>query len=314
MVASRPVCRPSSYVVPANWRALGWNRLLRVRGWLQSSADLEPSLDAAVTKLSRELSFPLTVAHAWPALGVHACGSGRPLRLCVLGAREEADSVSIAAWLELCLLAEAAPHMSLSMIGPEARGDERSASADALRVTQSTPCPTTFAESSLGSALLAGRVSEGALPDAFCLFNPGLHAGKYSWRPSIQAVLATEVPVLLTAYSEQDAASDAQWLRSLCGGARTPEYVANPWASLEPWSSSGGDERANKYVAVLHGAPDAVERLGGTAAPAPRAGSVVPTEQAWLRRAAMRDFFDEGPKMLAQSFREWWDDRRTDRG
>jgi hypothetical protein len=233
-----------------------------------------------------------------------ASGSTEQVELCVLGAREEADAVPIAVWLELCVLTTAS-RVNLSMIGPEAEGDERSLDAGPLRITQARPSRTSFSESPLGRSLLAG--TRPTLPDAFVLFNPGLHAGKYAWRPSMEAVLATGVPLLLTAYSDQDAASDARWLADLGGAATTPVYVENPWASLEPWSSSG-DARANRYMTILHGHGPAAEFLAAASSGkrlAPQAPTV-PSEQAWMRRSAMRDFFEEGPRILRQQIADWW--------
>jgi len=296
MATAKQVAAAASHVAPSGWRRLGWERLLLERGWLQRSASEKTE---ALQQLSRQLSFPLTLAHAWPALGLHTA-SERPLEICVLGAREEADAVPMTAWMELCVLADA-PRVALSMIGPEAAGRARSLQTDAHCITQRV-CPTTFTESALGRALLAG--AEPDLPDAFVLFNPGLHAGKYAWRPSIEAVLATEKPLLVTAYSDQDAASDAQWLAELHGEI---SYVENPWASLEPWG--GGDARANKYLAVLHGGGSA-DAMGDSALPqrAPRA-PVVPVEQGWLRRSAMADFFGEGPRMLRRTLGQMWSER-----
>ena len=110
----------------------------------------------------------------------------------------------------------------------------------------------------------------------------------------MELVLSTGRPVLLTAYSDQDAASDVLWLSQL---GHSPTYVQNPWASLEPWS--GASQYANQYYTVLNGRAS----VTGEAA-APRA-QVVPTEQSWARRGAMMEFFDEGPQMVRQMIAEW---------
>ena len=226
---------------------------------------------------------------------------GQMAKLCVVGAREEADRVPIAAWLELCMLAGSAvaPRVSLSMIGPEVAGCERFDRAGEACVFQSAPIRACFEDA-------VARDPDALRPDAFVLFNPGLHAGKYSWQATMDAVLGTGRPVILTAYGDQDAASDAQWLARLC--TREPLYEANPWASLQPWGYEGcgamGDAaRANTYVCVLHGREPAelAASIGGGARPTAPRVPTVPTEQAWLRRSAMRDLFDEGPKVLRES-------------
>ena len=262
-------------------------------------------------RLSRRLSFPLTVAHAWPELGLES--GDKKAKLCVLGAREEASDVTIAAWLELCVMA-GARDVSLSMIGPEAEGSARGLGAGGFHVKQEPPHQCSFADSPLGSSLLAGRASD--LPDAFVLFNPGLHAGKYFWRESMEAVLGTGLPILFTAYTGQDAASDARWLSDL--GTRPPAYADNPWASLEPWgnagsttgsaSNSSGEGRANKYVAVLNGrGPAPADRASQL--PLPQE-PIVPGEAAWLRRSAHRDMWKEGPRVFREALDEMWGWRR----
>ena len=291
----RSTLRRFSTTPSSDWRQFGWQRLLNERNWTTQS-DNSTTLQA----LTRQLSFPLTVAHALPLL--LDVESRENISLCVLGAREEADAVPMSAWLELAALSET-DRINLSMIGPECGGDERSLSAGPLHVTQSPPICASFVDSPLGSALLsssdgkaacAAAAAQHLLPDAFILFNPGLHAGKYSWRPSMELVLSTGRPVLLTAYSDQDAASDVLWLSQL---GHSPTYVQNPWASLEPWS--GASQYANQYYTVLNGRAS----VTGEAA-APRA-QVVPTEQSWARRGAMMEFFDEGPQMVRQMIAEW---------
>ena len=336
-----------------DWQEVGWERLLLDRGWLCPSAygaapaDEQPAM---VSRLSRRLSFPLTLAHAWKALGIRASAGRRP-HICVLGAREECDEgggVPISAWLELCVHSQS-PKVTLSMIGPEAHGSARALEAGKFSIRQAAPCSSAFSESAVGRALMSesssraastsaevaasvekaaaakksGRASaaaraavasasvaqatkyssegasfeadDGSLPDAFALFNPGLHAGKYTWKPSVRAVLASGRPLLLTAYQEQDAASDAQWLTAEMGLPPTC-YEANPWASLEPWaydSRLAHDAHANMFFAVLNGrGPKDAAGHGGRRR-APRS-SVVPTEQGWARRNAWQEMFSEG--------------------
>lgn len=280
--------------------AVRWERLLSSRGWLSPTSPSDPPDEDVkqrrLLSLSQKLSFPLTVGFALPRLQLPEAGTLGTL--CVLGAREEADSVPIAAWLELCAAmadVDMAPQVRLKMIGPEVNGEERSLSAGELYVSQDAPIRACFEE------VVARDPSALLLPDAFVLFNPGLHAGKYTWRPTLEAVLDTGRPVILSAYSDQDAASDAQWLSELC--TRTPSYEANPWASLQPWSYEGcgtmGEAHANTYVTVLHGREPSEPSQSGRALVAPRVPTV-PAEQAWLRRSAMRDFFDDFPKVLRE--------------
>jgi hypothetical protein len=50
---------------------------------------------------------------------------------------------------------------------------------------------------------------------------------------------------------------------------------------------------------VLHGREPSKPSQSGRALVAPRVPTV-PAEQAWLRRSAMRDFFDDFPKVLRE--------------
>lgn len=205
--------------------------------------------------------------------------------------------------------------MHLAFCGPEAVGRARglaaTSAAGTLRVVQEEPCRRPFAETRLGRALLAGTApAAGTMPDAFALFNPGLHAGKYAWRRSMEAVLGTGLPLLLTAYSDQDAASDARWLAEL--GVAPPAYQENPWASREGWGG-GAETHANRYFAVVHGRGPA-DAAGHAASGHRRAPSApaVPTEGGWARRRAMADLFGEGPSELRRMLAEW-SRGRTDR-
>ena len=288
--------------------SIRWARLLASRGWLPHELHEEPEDTSRLLSLSQKLSFPLTIAHALPWLQLPE--GADTLELCILGAREEADErVPMSAWLELCALADApvARKVKLAMVGPEVAGRARSHGNGELHVVQPAPIRACFDE-------VAASDPDASMPDAFVLFNPGLHAGKYSWRSTMQAVLATGRPVVLTAYSDQDAASDAEWLaEGLC--TRRPAYVTNPWASLQAWGYDGcgtTDARANQYCTVLDGR-EPTDAFANGERSAPRVAAV-PNEQAWLRRSAMRDFFDEGPRVLRDSVRsvvEMWQAPRS---
>ena len=113
----RTTLRRFSTTPSSDWRQFGWQRLLTERNWTTQS-DNSTTLQA----LTRQLSFPLTVAHALPLL--LDVESRENISLCVLGAREEADAVPMSAWLEMAALSET-NRINLSMIGPECSGDER---------------------------------------------------------------------------------------------------------------------------------------------------------------------------------------------
>ena len=85
---ARPlISSPSAKVAdPRGLLALDWPRYLLARGWLKQTAyeaATPEAQHAAVALLSNGLSYPLTLARTYEALG-------RPARVTVIGARAEA--------------------------------------------------------------------------------------------------------------------------------------------------------------------------------------------------------------------------------
>ena len=296
----RSVPSPDSRTSPEDWRELDWPTLLRQRGWLHDKTSTEAETDAALRQLSCSLSFPLTLAHAWDALGI--TDVSRPINVCILGARAEA-LVPMSEWLELCVLTST-NQVQLLMIGPEAEGEARGLELGGRSITQAAPCSSIFTHSPLAAA---------ATPDVFVLYNPGLHTGKYTWRPTMEAVLATGAPVLLTGYSAQDVASDANWLASMSRRLKwdcaAPSYEVNPWACLEPWQGSYAnqgvaDAYANQFITVVNGRGPC-SAAGNPASPRARAPAhKVKTETGWARKSDMGDLFTEIPRVLFDAIRD----------
>ena len=158
--------------------------------------------------------------------------TGTQASVCVVGARVEAALPPLV-WDELAVLSGAS-HVTLTMIGPEASEEASEA---------------TLYEGSLGHSRVSIHTSRACLkgqvhpteedmcsapPDAFVLYNPGLGSiHKYLWRDSMQTILRSRKPVLLTAYDQGDSARDTSWLGLQQGGCRL-SYSTNPWASLLP--------------------------------------------------------------------------------
>ena len=83
-----------------------WNAITSARGLLEqeafAAADRKTQL-AALAARSTELTFPLTIAHAWRSLRAAIGAPRRPIRICVVGALAEA-ALQPCVWGELALL------------------------------------------------------------------------------------------------------------------------------------------------------------------------------------------------------------------
>lgn len=218
--------------VPARWRELGWPAYLRKRGWLNEQYDdaSDDAKAASVKLLSSALSFPLTLARAWPQLVSSEDFRSGP-SICVVGARAEA-SLPIHVWQELLLLT-CESSVRLEFMGPAAAPEgvpaERVASvrmqtAGRSMLTLSLSHAGLFHESELGRALLQREGAAPREPDAFVLYNPGLGEPGWerAWAPTLRALGASRRPLLMSALSEEDAARDVS--HPPCNHPASPPY------------------------------------------------------------------------------------------
>lgn len=204
-----------------------WNAITSARGLLEqeafAAADRKTQL-AALAARSTELTFPLTIAHAWRSLRAAIGAPRRPIRICVVGALAEA-ALQPCVWGELALLLDTSA-LSLEFCGPHCRlppnrdyttsdGERSVRIAEAYGVGHRT-C---FHSGATGQALLRAYAAPGSrlpsqvealLPDAYVLFNPGLgtDARGADWIPTVRALLAARRPLLLTALDKSDAVRD----------------------------------------------------------------------------------------------------------
>ena len=266
--------------VADNWKSLSLRDYIVSRGWVDAArfeAADGPSRQAAVALLSSALTFPLTLARAWPRL-LESHPTGGPVRLGVIGARAEA-SLPIHMWQEALHLT-GATGLCLEFFGPaaalpsvRASGEGGGAHGASLRLELSHA--GLYHESPIGRAMLrraasgadgdalsdepldepiddeappAGRSPTGALPDAYVLFNPGLGEPGWerAWAPTVRALCASGLPLLLTALSPADCERDEGFLAAhapeLAGRAASAGgYEPNPFASCLPAEEAGGD-------------------------------------------------------------------------
>jgi len=83
--------------------------------------------------------------------------------------------------------------------------------------------------------------------DVVVLFNPGIYQHPSLWAPTVDALRLQGAPMLLTAFSLDDAGKErahSPWL---------PDYAANPWASLQSKTYAGyGRVVVNELYALIN--------------------------------------------------------------
>lgn len=67
-------------------------------------------------------------------------------------------------------------------------------------------------------------------PDAFVLFNPGIGHPflKQRWRPTMETLLASGKPILLSSFSKVDQDRDVAVLKELCGNQEDLLFLVSP--------------------------------------------------------------------------------------
>jgi mitochondrial splicing suppressor protein 51 len=111
--------------------------------------------------------------------------------------------------------------------------------------------------------IVAGTDGLHSSPDAFVLFNPGIGHPKLqaSWRPTMDIILKSGKPALLTSFSQRDQERDVDALHGMADAFDLDFVVApteNPFSSrcfqLDP-SNVFAPIRTNSYVLVVRGQP-----------------------------------------------------------
>lgn len=232
------LCQPTGPYLGSRPPVGGWaGTYLEERGWLRPGVS-NVQRAAAVDALSAALTFPLTCAHAWARL--FPLANARITKLCIVGARAEA-SLPVVFWGELGVLTQSG--LELQLVGPAAKARPQEHEAGPHRVSTVLPvAPMCYHQTPVGRALLrAAREGEGltdlpGLPDAYVLFNPGLGEPGWekAWRPTVDALKASNKPLLLTALSRADADRDAAFWAATGSTTSRLEYEPNPWSSLVP--------------------------------------------------------------------------------
>lgn len=200
------------------------------RNWKFSSITDSSELKWAKRLVSHVLSAPLTFSKHYPS---------RPRqRVCVVGARAEA-TLPVHYWNEMLLINDrniesTILEWTLDFCGPET-------------LTTSSNVTLRHEKNKLKLQWThCGYFHDMQDPkpewDGFVLYNPGLGHDhlREAWQPTMEYLLSTEKPILLTAHSETDAKRDAQILYEMTG--RSIDYQPNAFASCisyeDPYDST----------------------------------------------------------------------------
>lgn len=227
---------------PSNRAADSFNTLeeyYKRRNWNFSSITDKNERKWAKRLVSHVLSAPLTFSKHYP--------HQRTQRVCIVGARAEA-TLPVHYWNEILLIEnlKASLIWNLDFCGPDV-------------LTTSSNVTLKHENNSLmlqwtHSGYLHDIPNPKPEWDGFVLYNPGIGHDhlKEGWKPTLEYLLSTQKPVLLTAHSEHDARRDARLLQDMTG--KSIDYQPNAFASRityeDPYDSSH-QVSPNSFVATL---------------------------------------------------------------
>jgi len=205
-----------------------------LRDWEAQDRELRRPL------LTELLTYPLTLARY-----LRERSSAATL-IHVVGARAEATLPPLY-WAQLVREIDGVNHIELEFVGPDIP-DKLSGKSEVIALNESGNL--------ISRSYLKGtyNLNTTKKPDLIVLYNPGLAHERLqrSWAPTLESILTSRVPTLITGLNKRDALSDFDLVRS-CGAkhhilATSP--LENPLASMKEHAEglSGGIARANNFV------------------------------------------------------------------
>lgn len=255
----------------------------------------EGMLQSAVGLLSHPLTFPLTLGRNIQAFfrqldiidnhHVDVLGeNNRQLRLCCVGARAEC-TLPDDYWREFLVAlysrhhtgnnvhADKSFHCTIDFVGPDVPRNLKSKTLSLLgnenKPSQHVDCKVgykltmNYYTSFLHEVILRSRagIIQSLSWDGYILFNPGFgHPNlQNQWGSTLQYLIETKMPILLTAHSTLDAERDSAVIEKLsptneCDYGSSKSYSMNPYASrmqfMDPFPTS--DKREEHIVKPNH--------------------------------------------------------------
>ncbi len=273
------------------WRGWDLNRILKIH----NLDDDDKLLQSSIGLLSHPLTFPLTLGRHIRALSRRPADvdddvddlskKNRHLRLCCVGARAEC-TLPDDYWREFLIalfsshqasndLHDESFHCTIDFVGPDVPRNLKSRTLtlrdkDDQYAMQNAnnkldyDLTMNYYTSFLHEVMLEfDTVQQLMFWDGFVLFNPGFgHPNlQNQWRSTLQFLLGTSKPILVTAHSTVDAERDGEFLVKLLFDTkcqhvdRKPvQYIENPFASrmcfVDPFPAS--DEGVAHIVRPNH--------------------------------------------------------------
>jgi len=208
--------------------------------------------------ITQVLSYPLTLSYLLYKISSQFSPSNPLLNVTVVGARAE-SSLPILWWREMVHFALPSPLINILMVGPQTTNSKRQRVRHTFSASDTTQ--ELIVRRRPSRALFHDRVDSNALQNdshIFCLFNPGLGQLRESWEESMDAILKTRKPVILSAHSKMDLERDLKFLYDRYGSSSLQflqDVIPNPFMSgrrtLNQFEEHLEVSTANELVYIL---------------------------------------------------------------
>ena len=208
--------------------------------------------------ITQVLSYPLTLSYLLYKISSQFSPSNPLLNITVVGARAE-SSLPILWWREMVHFALPSPLINILMVGPQTTNSKRQRVRHTFSASDTTQ--ELIVRRRPSRALFHDRVDSNALQNdshIFCLFNPGLGQLRESWEESMDAILKTRKPVILSAHSKMDLERDLKFLYDRYGSSSLQflqDVIPNPFMSgrrtLNQFEEHLEVSTANELVYIL---------------------------------------------------------------
>jgi hypothetical protein len=226
---------------------------------------------ASLVWLSNQLTYPLTVAHAWENLHIPDTDTIETPKLWVL-----VDASSTANecrypyyWLDLSVLTNKS--MDIEFIGPQVEQGypeevHRTPSHPYQRKRLGLVQRQRFTHAASMEDLWEGRRlsnKRSTPPDAFVAFHPSFEeqengdGGEKFWKNAIQIIKESGKPLLVTSPEEDSSHKFAAMISNMHGGSimkrDTQQEHSNKWGCFaDPMGGGVGGSPTNGYVTIFH--------------------------------------------------------------
>ncbi|XP_046405639.1 titin homolog [Ischnura elegans] len=221
--------------------------------------------------LSDVATCPLTICHVFNLLnGVNQSNIPKNLTIHLVGAENQFEVEPLSKWDAFLLnLLPQVEKVHLVFVGPELEPTSLDDINDNGYQTQEIK--TFNSSKKLTAEFYYGQLyhdyvnaSSFVKPDLICAFNCGIYRftgynNKDTWGPTIASMVKdTNIPILLTAYTEVEAPKDVARFKKQCSCNELISPMKNPFASMRPNLNFVSDDETpliykNQYLSVVKG-------------------------------------------------------------